>query len=76
MSGETTRFDQPALAGVSTNGAESVNGNGRVNVCDMVDGQVSGAFAVRDREVRQKRNGESFLQISLADRTGGVRAIS
>jgi 3'-5' exoribonuclease len=76
MSDQATRFDQPALAGVSANGADSVNGNGRVNVRDMVDGQVAGAFAVREREVRQKRNGESFLQLSLADRTGSVRALS
>ena len=77
MNQEAQGIEQPALAGVSSNGAGSeANGNGRICVRDLAEGQVAGAFVVRDRDVRQKRNGEDFLQLSLADRTGSVRAIS
>jgi 3'-5' exoribonuclease len=44
---------------------------------DLVDGQqVEGAFAVRERELRQKKNGESWLRLVLADRTGSVPAVA
>ena len=44
---------------------------------ELSDGdQVSGAFVVRERERRQKRNGEDFLRVVLADRTGTVPAIA
>jgi 3'-5' exoribonuclease len=45
-------------------------------VRELRDGPVEGVFGVRDRERRQKRNGEGFLQLALADATGSVRAIS
>jgi 3'-5' exoribonuclease len=37
---------------------------------------VATVLAVRDSEVRKKRNGEGFLQLSLGDSSGQVRAIS
>jgi 3'-5' exoribonuclease len=44
---------------------------------ELTDGdQVSGAFVVRERERRQKRNGEDFLRVVLADKTGTVPAIA
>jgi 3'-5' exoribonuclease len=44
---------------------------------DLSDGdQVNGAFVVRERERRQKRNGEDFLRVVLADKTGTVPAIA
>ena len=44
---------------------------------EMADGeQVTGAFVVRERERRQKRNGEDFLRVVLADKTGTVPAIA
>jgi 3'-5' exoribonuclease len=44
---------------------------------EMSDGdQVTGAFVVRERERRQKRNGEDFLRVVLADKTGTVPAIA
>jgi 3'-5' exoribonuclease len=49
---------------------------GRVSVRDLGDGPVAGTFGVRDRERRQKRDGEAFLRLSLGDSTGMVRAIS
>jgi 3'-5' exoribonuclease len=70
MSEHQQLTEQPPLA------AASGNGNGRVCVRDLADGRVAGAFAVRDRELRQKRNGEDFLQLLLGDGTGSVKAIS
>jgi 3'-5' exoribonuclease len=51
------------------------NGNGRVSVRDFAEGPVVSVLAVRDFEVRRKRNGEDFLQLALGDRTGQIRAI-
>jgi 3'-5' exoribonuclease len=57
------------------------NGNGHSpaqrELRDLSDGdQVSGAFVVRERERRQKRNGEDFLRVVLGDKTGTVPAIA
>jgi 3'-5' exoribonuclease len=69
--------EQPMLAGSEAlAGNGSVPANGRVSIRDLVDGPVTGAFAVRERELRQKRSGEHFLQLSLGDRTGTLKAIS
>ena len=44
---------------------------------DMADGQqVATVFCVRERELRQKRNGEDFLKLMLSDRTGTVEAVA
>src|SRR5919106_3596717 len=51
--------------------------NGRQRLRDLSDGQeVTGAFCVRERELRQKRNGEDFLRLILADSTGTVEAVA
>ncbi|HYU62125.1 MAG TPA: HD domain-containing protein [Solirubrobacterales bacterium] len=51
--------------------------NGRRSVRELADGQeVSGPFCVRERELRQKRNGEDFLRLVLSDRTGTVEAVA
>jgi 3'-5' exoribonuclease len=62
---------------------ETGNGNGAtaepsvVLLRELSDGdQVSGAFVVRERERRQKRNGEDFLRVVLGDKTGTVPAIA
>jgi 3'-5' exoribonuclease len=57
------------------------NGNGaspaQRELRELSDGdEVSGAFVVRERERRQKRNGEDFLRVVLADRTGTVPAVA
>ena len=60
------------------------NGNGGgptpaqpVLLRELSDGdEVCGAFVVRERERRQKRNGEHYLRIVLADRTGTVPAVA
>ena len=81
---EQSRFTQQATLGVATNGdgppAEpgdqaTAQSAGRVAVRELADGRVAGAFVVRAHEVRQKRNGEDFLQLTLADSSGQVKAI-
>jgi len=59
------------------------NGNGTAPAAgnrllrELSDGDpVAGAFVVRERERRQKRNGEDFLRVVLADKTGTVPAIA
>ena len=48
--------------------------SGRQSVRDLADGQeVAGSFCVRERQLRQKRNGEDFLKLIVADRTGTSR---
>lgn len=45
-------------------------------VRDLVDGQlVDSSFVVRQLERRQKKDGQPFLRLVLADRTGEVRAV-
>ena len=44
---------------------------------DLNDGeQFSGAFVVRERELRQKKNGEDFLKLQLGDKSGSIPAIA
>jgi 3'-5' exoribonuclease len=62
------------------------NGNGNaaapgpepcITLRQLSDGdEVSGAFVVRERERRQKRNGEHYLRVVLADKTGTVPAVA
>jgi 3'-5' exoribonuclease len=48
-----------------------------VSLRELSDGdEVSSAFVVRERERRQKRNGEDFLRVVLGDKTGTVPAIA
>jgi 3'-5' exoribonuclease len=43
---------------------------------DLADGQhVESPFVVRDRSIRQKRNGESFMKLQLGDCTGMVEGV-
>ena len=49
----------------------------RVLLRELSDGdEVTGAFVVRERERRQKRNGDHFLRVVLADKTGTVPAVA
>src|SRR5690349_1416866 len=48
----------------------------RIPLCDLEDGQrVSGVYAVRERELRRKRNGEPWLRLSVGDATGTAEAV-
>jgi 3'-5' exoribonuclease len=61
---------------------EHQNGNGgrpasTDTLREMVDGQeVEGAFVVRERELRQKKNGEDWLRLVVGDRSGNVPAVA
>jgi 3'-5' exoribonuclease len=49
----------------------------RTFVRDLAEGDaVAGAFAGRERERRSRRNGDDFLRLVLADRTGTVEAVA
>jgi len=49
----------------------------RVPLRELQDGQrVEGVFAVRERELRRKRNGEAWLRLVLGDASGVVEAVS
>lgn len=49
----------------------------RVFVRELGEGQeVMGAFAVRERERRSRKNGDDFLRLVVADRTGTVEAVA
>src|SRR5919106_4965973 len=62
------RPEQPALDVGHSNGR-------RPSVRDLADGDaVSGAFAVRERELRQRRDGGEWLRLVISDRTGPMEA--
>jgi 3'-5' exoribonuclease len=49
----------------------------RVPLRELEDGrQLQGAYAVRERELRRKRNGEPWLKLTLGDATGTVEAVA
>jgi 3'-5' exoribonuclease len=53
------------------------NGNGRPSLRDLCGGErVEAVFAVRERELRQKKNGEPFLKLMLGDRSGSIEAVA
>jgi 3'-5' exoribonuclease len=48
----------------------------RVALRDLEDGQrVRGVYAVRERELRRKRNGEPWLRMSVGDASGTAEAV-
>src|SRR5690606_21501011 len=48
----------------------------RVFVRDLAEGdRVEGAFVVRERSRLSRRNGEDYLKLLVADRTGAVEAV-
>ena len=48
----------------------------RVALADLEDGQrVRGVYAVRERELRRKRNGEPWLRLGLGDASGAAEAV-
>ncbi|MGB7589601.1 MAG: HD domain-containing protein [Solirubrobacterales bacterium] len=49
----------------------------RVPLRELEDGQrVQSAYAVRERELRRKRNGEAWLRLLLGDASGSAEAVS
>jgi 3'-5' exoribonuclease len=48
----------------------------RIALRDLEDGQrVAGVYAVRERELRRKRNGEPWLRLSVGDASGSAEAV-
>jgi len=48
----------------------------RVALRDCEDGQrVRGVYAVRERELRRKRNGEPWLRLLVGDSSGSAEAV-
>jgi 3'-5' exoribonuclease len=48
----------------------------RIPLRELEDGQrVSGVYAVRERELRRKRNGDPWLRLSVGDATGSAEAV-
>ena len=49
----------------------------RMFVRELAEGEdVAAAFAVRERERRTRKNGDDFLRLVVADRTGSVEAVA
>jgi len=49
----------------------------RLWVSELSDGQdVEGVFAVRERELRQRRNGGEWLRLVVCDRSGSIEAVA
>jgi 3'-5' exoribonuclease len=69
-----TLFDN----GGDENGAGERTGAVRPRVLrELADGEeVASPFVVKERELRQKRNGDDFLKVTLGDRSGSVPAIA
>ena len=48
----------------------------RVPLGELEDGQrISGVYAVRERELRRKRNGDPWLRLSVGDASGTAEAV-
>src|SRR3954463_12706704 len=78
----TWRRGAKSSGGRATNAAAmsqtslEIAGCSKAFVRDLADGQVvESPFVVRDRVMRQKRNGETFLKLSLGDCTGIVEGV-
>jgi len=82
---EQTQIDalvpaEPLPAGPETAPAETAPAPAenalRVPLGELEDGQrVGGVYAVRERELRRKRNGEPWLRLSVGDATGTAEAV-
>jgi 3'-5' exoribonuclease len=75
---EQPALDVPGSNGQHENGSgPSANGNGRRSVRELADGDaVVGAFAVRERELRPRRDGGEWLRLVISDRTGTIEAVA
>jgi 3'-5' exoribonuclease len=73
MSEQPSLIEQPAA--VASNGHRP--DPGRPWIRELTDGQpVEGVFGVRERELRQRRNGGDWLRLIVCDRSGAVEAVA
>ena len=79
MSQQVSLTEQPRVAQVTENGASRQNGHSpeRAWVRDLADGQaIAAVFGIRERELRQRRNGGDWLRLMVCDRSGVVEAVA
>jgi 3'-5' exoribonuclease len=79
MSEQVSLTEQPAIASAAESVASRENGDEpeRAWVRDLADGQtIAGVFGVRQRELRQRRNGGEWLRLIVCDSTGAVEAVA
>jgi 3'-5' exoribonuclease len=79
MTEQVSLTEQPALGGAGESGASRENGAARQRawVRDLADDQsIAGVFAVRERELRQRRNRGEWLRLIVCDRSGAVEAVA
>ena len=66
-----------APLGAAPEAVPAADASTRLYVRELAEGQeVAMAFAVRERERRSRRNGEDFVRLVVADRTGTVEAVA
>ena len=76
MEKQASLSEQPALSEGSTNGGGPTGVAQRSWARDLVDGQaVEAVFGVRERELRERRNGGQWLRLVVCDRSGTVEAV-
>jgi len=77
---DPTMFQEALIdtTGGSTAKAEApVSPPARVPLRELEDGQrVAGVYAVRERELRRKRNGDPWLRLVLGDASGSAEAVA
>jgi 3'-5' exoribonuclease len=79
MSEQVSLTDQAAIAGAAESVTSRENGRAaeRAWVRDLADGQaIAGVFGVRQRELRQRRNGGDWLRLIVCDSSGAVEAVA
>jgi 3'-5' exoribonuclease len=75
MTEQVKLTDQTALVEPSGNGHRPTSGE-RTWVRELADGQaIEGVFAVRERELRQRRAGGEWLRLVVCDRSGTIEAV-
>jgi 3'-5' exoribonuclease len=66
----------PAPAEPPAEAQAAIEPTARVPLSELEDGQrVGGVYAVRERELRRKRNGDPWLRLSVGDATGTAEAV-
>ena len=66
----------PAPAPAAARAPEPAEPASRIPLSELEDGQrVKGVYAVRERELRRKRNGEPWLRLVLCDAGGSAEAV-
>jgi len=69
-------FAEPVPEAVEPPAPHPAEPAARVSLRDLEDGQrVAGVYAVRERELRRKRNGDPWLRLSVGDATGTAEAV-